>query len=427
MQSITIPPISYLKGKIRVPGSKSISNRVILLSSLARGTTKLINIPQNKDIQHMFNFIKKIGIRYWWSKKYKICKIEGCIKKFNNNKKITIFCGNSGTVIRSLTAILSFKKNNIILTGENRIKKRPIKHLVNALKIGGGKIIYLEKQGYPPLMIKGGFMGGKIKINCSLSSQFLTALLIMSPLAPKDTFIKIIGKLTSKTYINITLILIKNFGVKIKNYNFRYFYIKGRQKYISPIKYYIEGDASSASYFLAGSLIKGKKIKITGIGRNSIQGDLKFCKIVKKMGGKIYLHKKFIKSKKSKLKGIKIDMNSTPDIVMTIAILALFAKGKTIIQNIFNLRIKECDRLKAMSNELKKIGANIKEGYDYIEIFPIKKIKNEKINTYNDHRIAMCFSLIALSNSPVTILNPKCVTKSFPQYFEILKKISYRK
>lgn len=426
MKKITIPPISYLKGKIKIPGSKSIANRAILMSSLSNGTTKLINIPNNQDVYYMLNFLKRIGIKYYLSKNKQNCIIIGSEKKFSIKKKINIFTGNAGTVIRPLTSILSLYNNNLILNGEKRMKNRPIQDLVEAIKQGGGKIKYIEKKGYPPLNIRGGFKGGTIKIKSDLSSQFLTAILIAGPLSIKGIKIKVIGKITSQPYINITLKLMKKFGIKVKNKNFRYFYIKKGQKYISPKKYYIESDLSSASYFLAGGLIKGKSVTITGVGKNSIQGDIKFCEIIKKMGGKIYIGKNFIKSKKSQLHGIKINMNSTPDIAMTIAILGLFAKNKTIIYDIFNWRIKESNRLETMKKEMKKIGAKIKTGKDYIEISQLKKIKKTIIKTHNDHRLAMCFSLISLFNSPVTILKPECVSKSFPNYFKEFKKISYR-
>lgn len=426
MKNITILPISYLKGKIKIPGSKSIANRAILMSSLAKGKTKLINIPNNKDIYYMLKFLKKIGIKYFLSKNKKNCIILGSEKNFSIKKKINIFTGNAGTVIRPLTSILSLYKNNLILNGEKRMRNRPIKNLVEAIRQGGGKIRYIEKKGYPPIKIQGGFNGGKIKIKSHLSSQFLTAILIAGPLCIKGIEIKVIGKITSKSYINITLKLMKKFGIKVKNKNFRYFYIKKGQKYISPKKYYIESDISSASYFLAAGLIKGKKVTITGVGKNSIQGDIRFYKIIKKMGGKIYIGNNFIQSKKSQLKGIKINMNSNPDIAMTIAILGLFAKDKTIIYDIFNWRIKESNRLETMKKEMKKIGAIIKTGKDYIEVSQLKKAKKANIKTYNDHRIAMCFSLISLFDLPITILNPECVSKSFPNYFEELKKISYK-
>lgn len=428
MKNIIIPPVSYLKGKIKIPGSKSIANRVILMSSLSNKKTKLINIPNNQDVHHMLNFIKKIGIKHHFSNNKKNCIIFGSKKNFSINKKIKIFTGNSGTVMRLLTSILSLYKNNIILNGDKRMENRPIKDLVDAIKQGGGKIKYIKKYGYPPLNIQGGFKGGKIKIKCHLSSQFLTSILIAGPLSNNDVEIQTIGKIASKSYIKLTLNLMEKFGIKINNQNFRNFYIKKGQKYISPKEYYIESDISSASYFLAGGLIKGKNVTITGVGNNSIQGDIKFYKIAKKMGGKIYIRKNSITSKKSKLNGIKIDMNSTPDIAMTIAILGLFAKGKTTIYNIFHWKIKESDRLKTMKKELKKIGAEVQTGKDYIKILPLKKIKETKIKTYKDHRIAMCFSLISLfKNTSITILDPQCVSKSFPNYFKELKKISYIK
>lgn len=424
MKSITIQSIPYIKGKIKIPGSKSISNRALLLSALSKGTTKLTNLLNSEDTNFMLKALKHIGIKYNLSKNKTTCIIQGNKKKFTNKKNKKIFTGNAGTVTRFLTAIFSIGKNDIKIFGNSRMNNRPIFHLIEALSKGGGKFKYLKKNGYTPIHIQGGFTGGNIKIKCNLSSQFLSAILMASPLLKTNTIIQIKGKIVSKSYICTTLKLMNIFGIYIKNYNFKYFYIKKKQKYISPKKISIEGDATSASYFIAASLINGQKIKILGLGKNSIQGEIKFCEIAKKMGGNINLFKNHIESKKSILNGININMNSIPDSAMTIAILALFAKGKTTIFNIAHWKIKESNRLISMTNEIKKTGAKIKYGHNFIKITPPKNIKHLTINTYNDHRIAMCFSLLALSKSPVTILNPKCVKKTYPNYFKDLNKLT---
>ena len=326
--------------------------------------------------------------------------------------------------MRPLTAALSLGNNNIVLTGEPRMKERPIGHLVDSLRQGGAKIDYLENEGYPPLHIHGGFIGGNIQVNGSVSSQFLTALLMASPLAPNDTEITIIGDLVSKPYIDITIKMMAIFGVTVTNHHYQKFTIRGNQSYQSPGSYLVEGDASSASYFLAAAAIKGGTVRVTGIGKKSLQGDTQFAHVLEKMGAKITWADDYIECTRCELNGIDMDMNHIPDAAMTIATTALFAKGPTTIRNIYNWRVKETDRLYAMATELRKVGATVDEGEDYITIVPPAKLTHAEIKTYNDHRIAMCFSLVALSDTPVTILDPKCTMKTFPDYFEQFKRLS---
>ncbi|QCI23313.1 3-phosphoshikimate 1-carboxyvinyltransferase [Buchnera aphidicola] len=423
--SLTLNPISFINGTVHLPGSKSISNRVLLLSAISKGTTYLHNLLFSDDTKYMLNTLRIFGINIVLSNNNTVCRIKGQAKPLYIEKKTSLFLGNAGTAMRPLSAILSLSNNDILLTGDDRMKERPIKHLVNALRQGGANIKYSETNNYPPIHIQGGFSGGNITINGSISSQFLTALLIASPLAIIDSKITIKGNLVSKPYIDMTLKLISQFGINIINDSYNCFYIKGRQQYQSPGDYFIEGDASSASYFLAAAAIKGGSVCVTGIGENSIQGDVKFSSILKKMGAFITVGNNFICCKKGTLYGIDLDMNDIPDAAMTVAMVALFSIGETIIRNIYNWRVKETDRLSAMSAELRKIGAIVNEGNDFIHIIPPKKFFYANINTYNDHRIAMCFSLIALSNVKVTLLNPNCVNKTFPHYFKELHCISF--
>ncbi|BAP58506.1 3-phosphoshikimate 1-carboxyvinyltransferase [Candidatus Tachikawaea gelatinosa] len=427
-ESLTLKPIDYVNGNINLPGSKSISNRVLLLSSIANGKTNIENLLKSDDVEHMLNALKILDVKYEFSENLNICKMFGQGKKINpkSNNLITLFLGNAGTAMRSLTAMLSLANKNILLTCEQRMTERPIFHLVDALTQGGAKIDYVGKKNYPPLLIKGGFTGGDIQLNGNLSSQFLSALLMMAPLAKKNTTIYIKNELVSKPYIDITLNLIKYFGITIQHDSYKKFIILGNQQYISPKNYLIEGDATSASYFLAAGAIKGGIVKVSGINKNSLQGDIFFADVLAKMGANIYWGKNNITCKRNgQLRAINMDVNHIPDAAMTLAIVAVFAKGTTILKNIYNWRIKETDRLKAMTTELRKIGACIEEGQNYLIITPPKKFHHAKINTYNDHRMAMCFSLIALSNKSVTIVNPKCVSKTFPNFFRVFKEISY--
>lgn len=431
MEKITLAPISAVEGTINLPGSKSLSNRALLLAALSKGTTKVTNLLDSDDIRYMLNALKALGVRYHLSDDKTICEIEGLGGAFNIQKNLSLFLGNAGTAMRPLTAALCLKGTSeveIILTGEPRMKERPILHLVDALRQAGAEIRYLENEGYPPLAIRNkGIKGGNVKIDGSISSQFLTALLMSAPLAENDTEIEIIGELVSKPYIDITLAMIRDFGVHVENHHYQKFQVKGNQSYISPGKYLVEGDASSASYFLAAGAIKGK-VKVTGIGKNSIQGDRLFADVLERMGAKITWGEDFIQAERDELHGIDMDMNHIPDAAMTIATTALFANGETVIRNIYNWRVKETDRLTAMATELRKVGAEVEEGEDFIRIQPLalNQFKHADIETYNDHRMAMCFSLIALSNTPVTILDPKCTAKTFPIFFSEFEKICLR-
>lgn len=422
--SMTLEPVKLFTGLINLPGSKSVSNRALLLSALSKGTTRLTNLLDSDDVRYMLDAMSALGVRYQLSDDRTICDIEGIGGPLEAKVPLELYLGNAGTAMRPLAAALCIGINNIILTGEPRMKERPIKHLVDALRQGGAKIDYIENEGYPPLHLHGGFVGGKIEVDGSVSSQFLTALLMASPLASQDTEIAIIGDLVSKPYIDITIKMMATFGVQVNNNNYQTFTIKSNQSYTSPLQYLVEGDASSASYFLAAAAIKGGTVRVTGIGKNSLQGDTQFAKVLESMGATITMAEDYIECTRNELYGIDMDMNHIPDAAMTIATTALFAKGPTTIRNIYNWRVKETDRLAAMATELRKVGAEVEEGYDYITIMPPKQLLHAEIETYNDHRIAMCFSLVALSDTPVTILDPKCTAKTFPTYFDQFLRMS---
>ena len=428
MEKLTLNPIASVEGEINLPGSKSLSNRALLLAALAEGKTKVTNLLDSDDIRHMLNALKQLGVKYQLSEDKTVCDIEGVGGALQWQNGLALFLGNAGTAMRPLTAALCLKgekEAEVILTGEPRMKERPILHLVDALRQLGADIRYLENEGYPPIAIRNtGLHGDKVKIDGSISSQFLTALLMTAPLAESDMQIEIIGELVSKPYIDITLAMMKDFGVEVSHQNYQTFFVRGQQTYRSPMTYLVEGDASSASYFLSAGAIKGK-VKVTGIGKKSIQGDRLFADVLEKMGAKITWGDDFIQAERGDLKGIDMDMNHIPDAAMTIATTALFAEGETIIRNIYNWRVKETDRLSAMATELRKVGAEVEEGEDFIRIQPLAStdFKPAEIETYNDHRMAMCFALIALSDTPVTILDPKCTAKTFPTFFDEFAKI----
>ncbi|MBL4910401.1 MAG: 3-phosphoshikimate 1-carboxyvinyltransferase [Alteromonadaceae bacterium] len=425
MEQLTLNPISKINGEVFLPGSKSLSNRALLLAALAKGTTKITNLLVSDDIKHMLNALTTLGVEYTLSDCGTECSVIGNDGFFKSNQPLNIYLGNAGTAMRPLCAALAASDGEFTLTGEPRMKERPIGHLVDALMQIGADIGYLESQNYPPVKIKGKtLMGSSVSIDGSISSQFLTAILMIAPLLKTDTNINIEGELVSKPYIDITLNIMNRFGVTVQNNNYQSFTVKGNQSYQSVEKYMVEGDASSASYFLAAGAIKGGEVTVHGVGRLSVQGDKHFADVLEKMGAKITWHDESITVSGKPLTGVDLDMNHIPDAAMTIATTALFAKGTTTIRNIYNWRVKETDRLTAMATELRKLGAEVIEGEDYISITPPKLLKYAEIDTYNDHRVAMCFSLVALSETPVTINDPKCTAKTFPDYFDKLAAIS---
>ncbi|UKY35291.1 3-phosphoshikimate 1-carboxyvinyltransferase [Pantoea dispersa] len=423
--SLTLQPIARVDGTVNLPGSKSVSNRALLLAALANGTTRLINLLDSDDVKHMLNALQALGVSYTLSADRTVCEVVGNGGPLRAEQPLELFLGNAGTAMRPLAAALCLGEQSVVLTGEPRMKERPIGHLVDALRQGGARIDYLEQTDYPPLRLNGGFTGGEVSVDGSVSSQFLTALLMTAPLAQNDTTITIKGELVSKPYIDITLHLMRCFGVDVDNQHYQRFVVKGQQQYQSPGDYLVEGDASSASYFLAAAAIRGGTVRVTGIGRNSVQGDIRFADVLEKMGAVIEWGDDYIACTRGALNAIDMDMNHIPDAAMTIATTALFAEGTTLMRNIYNWRVKETDRLAAMATELRKVGAEVEEGHDFIRVTPPAQLQHADIGTYNDHRMAMCFSLVALSDTPVTILDPGCTAKTFPDYFQQLAKISH--
>ncbi|MCG7495942.1 3-phosphoshikimate 1-carboxyvinyltransferase [Vibrio sp. Of7-15] len=425
MDSLTLQPISKVQGVVNLPGSKSVSNRALLLAALAQGTTRLTNLLDSDDIRHMLTALEQLGVRYTLSEDKTVCEVEGLGQAFQAEEALELYLGNAGTAMRPLAAALCLGSGEYVLTGEPRMKERPIGHLVDALRTAGAQVEYLENESYPPLKITGsGLQGGDVEIDGSISSQFLTAFLMSAPLANQETRICIKGELVSKPYIDITLHIMAQFGVKVINNDYQEFVVPSGQQYTAPGDFLVEGDASSASYFLAAAAIKGGEIKVTGIGKKSIQGDIQFADALEKMGAEIEWGDDYVISRVGKLTAVDMDFNHIPDAAMTIATAALFAKGTTSIRNVYNWRVKETDRLAAMATELRKVGAEVDEGNDYITITPPASLTHAAIDTYDDHRMAMCFSLVALSDTPVTINDPGCTSKTFPDYFDKLASLS---
>jgi len=424
MDSLTLHPIKSVNGTVNLPGSKSLSNRALLLAALAKGTTRIKNLLDSDDIRHMLDALATLNVSYQLSEDRSECVVEGKGGPLDFDGECKMYLGNAGTAMRPLCAALCLGQGTFTLTGEPRMSERPIDSLVEALTAMGADISYHDFDGFPPLTINGtGLNGGKVAIDGTVSSQFLTAFLMAAPLAKADIEIEIIGELVSKPYIEITLDLMKKFGVEVSHNNLQSFTIKGGQTYTAPGELHVEGDASSASYFLAAAAIKGGSVTVTGIGSDSVQGDIKFADVLEEMGASVVWQPNSITVTAGELKAISMDMNHIPDAAMTIATAALFATGTTTISNIYNWRVKETDRLAAMATELRKVGAIVDEGHDYITITPPAQLTEAAIDTYNDHRIAMCFSLVALSDTAVIINDPGCTSKTFPTYFQSFSAI----
>lgn len=425
MEHLNLNPASHADGRITLPGSKSISNRTLLLAALASGNTEIRDVLASDDTARMLESLTKLGVKldqigeHDW-------RVHGCAGNFHN-KQADLFLGNAGTAFRPLTAALAFSNGDYQLSGVARMHERPIGDLVDALQQAGANISYLGQPGFPPLKIAPAQadLSLPIKIRGDVSSQFLTALLMALPLSKQQASIDVVGELISKPYIEITLNLMAKFGVQVQREGWQRFTIAANSVYTSPGQLCVEGDASSASYFLAAGIIAGS-VTVDGIGQHSIQGDVRFAEALSLMGGEISYGENHITAKKAnKIKAIDLDCNHIPDAAMTLAILALFADGTSTLRNIASWRVKETDRLTAMATELRKVGASVVEGSDYLQITPPTAIKpNAVIDTYDDHRMAMCFSLVSLAGVPITINDPACVNKTFPDYFACFAKIA---
>ena len=423
MNKKTLKKSNFVGGSISLPGSKSITNRLLIMAALSKGTTLIRDCLDSDDTQQMLNALKLLGVSY--QKLNKDIKVIGGFHKFPI-KKTSLFLGNAGTAFRPLVAILSILGGSYDLKGVARMHERPIKDLVDALLSIGADIKYLGQSGYPPLKISKSniLINGPIYINGNVSSQYLTALLIAAPLANQNLSIQIDGDLISKPYIDITLKLLEKFDIFYINKDWQSFKLKTPASFKSPKEVFVEGDASSASYFFAAGAISGS-IEVKGINKSSIQGDLKFLDVLSAMGANIdYLENSIKVSSNQPLRGMTINCKEIPDAAMTLAVLAMFANGITKLTNIKSWRVKETDRIQAMENELRKLGAKVSTTESSITIEPPKEIIDEvKINTYDDHRIAMCFSLISLAHKEITILDPKCVNKTYPSFFKDFESV----
>jgi 3-phosphoshikimate 1-carboxyvinyltransferase len=427
IESLDIPHLTGAHGTVHLPGSKSISNRVLLLAALSRGKTVVHDLLASDDTAVMLAALKQMGCSVEQAGQTAV--IGGLGGKLVNAQG-KLFMGNAGTAMRPLTAALALMGGDYELSGVPRMHERPIGDLVDALRQLGCSIDYLGTDGFPPLHLKPGklALNKPIAVRGDVSSQFLTALLMALPLvAEQDIRLEVTGELISKPYIEITLNLLARFGIRVRRKGWQSFTIPAGSRYQSPGEIHVEGDASSASYFVALGAIAtgaGHSIDIRGIGSASIQGDIRFVEAAQLMGAKVESSPNSLKVSRGTwpLKAIDLDCNHIPDAAMTLAVMALYADGTTTLRNIASWRVKETDRIAAMACELRKLGAFVEEGADFIRVTPPVQWRSAAIHTYDDHRVAMCFSLAAFNPAglPVRILDPKCVAKTFPDYFEAL-------
>ncbi len=418
MDALILPPRGAARGSVRPPGSKSIANRALPLAALAAGNTRLLNLPDGEDVRLMREALAQLGIPMKAGPEG--LDISGRGGPFTAPKPLSLFLGNSGTCIRILAALAAAGEGDFFLDGVPRMRERPIADLVAALSplAGSTQVTYAGRTGFPPLHILAkGLQGGATVIQGGISSQFLTGLLLALPLCREETRIEVEGRLVSAPYVELTLRVMEAFGVSVQNDAFRRFRLEKPSGYASPGEYRVEPDASSASYFLAAGAIAGE-VEVRGIGRDSQQGEARFAEVLARMGARVEYGKDYIRIAKGELRGIDADMDKLSDTGMTLAVAALFATGPTVIRNIGNWRVKETDRIAAMAAELRKVGARAEEGGDWLAIHPPDALQSAEIDTYGDHRMAMCFSLACLGNIPVTIRDPGCVAKTYPGYFE---------
>ena len=430
---LDLAPLAGAGGRVRLPGSKSISNRTLLLAALARGRTRLLDLLQSDDTERMREALAALGVALHCEEDGAgglVAEVEGC-DGAPPVKEADLFLGNAGTAFRPLTAVLAAAGGHYRLSGVPRMHERPNGDLVDSLRAMGARIDYLGQPGYPPLEIHPARLGSRapVRVRGNVSSQFLTALLMAAPLVEGGAVIEVDGELISRPYIALTLALMRRFGVDVEQEGWARFRPVPGARYRSPGRLHVEGDASAASYFLAAGAIGGGPVRVEGVGRDSIQGDVAFAAQLERMGARIEQGENWISAvaPADGLRGIEADCLEIPDAAMTLAVLGLFARGATVLRNIGSWRVKETDRIHAMATELQRLGAQVESGPDWLRVDgPVRPRPDVAIDTYDDHRMAMCFSLVALAGVPVRINDPMCVAKTFPGYFDAYASVTRR-
>ncbi|HMZ75505.1 MAG TPA: bifunctional 3-phosphoshikimate 1-carboxyvinyltransferase/cytidylate kinase [Rhodocyclaceae bacterium] len=434
MEFIDLPPMLRAVGEVRLPGSKSISNRVLLLAALAEGTTRVEALLDSDDTRVMRDALVALGVGL--QQEGDTLVVTGCGGRFPN-ARADLFVGNSGLSIRTLVPAVVASLAGcgdadaaVRLSGVPRMHERPIGDLVDGLAQLGARVDWLGQPGFPPLALRPAPLAAEtVSVRGNVSSQFLTGLLQAAPLVARDTPLVIVveGELISRPYVEITLNLMARFGVQVERDGWNRFVVLAGQRYVSPGRIAVEGDASTASYFLAAGALGGGPLRVKGAGRGSIQGDVRFADALAEMGAQITWGEDWIEARapeSGRLKGIDLDLNHIPDAAMTLAVAALVADGPSHLRNIGSWRVKETDRIAAMATELRKLGATVEEFPESLRITPPARLQPAVIDTYEDHRVAMCFSLATLCGTSLRINDPKCVNKTFPGYFETFAGIT---
>jgi len=432
LTELRLQPVAHAQGVVALPGSKSVSNRTLLLAALAHGTTTLTNVLAADDTERMLDALRALGVAVHSDTGARTCVVSGVGGRFPV-RAAKLFLGNAGTAFRPLTAVLATLGGDYELSGVARMHERPVGHLVDALRSLGCDVRYLASDGFPPLKIgnAGAVAGGTVNVRGDVSSQFLSALLMALPLARGSataaTTVHVTGPLISRPYVDITTNLMRRFGVAVDTPDGDTFIVPAGARYSSPETLAVEGDASSASYFLAAGAVGGGPVRVTGVGRDSIQGDIAFADVLAALGASIRFGADWIEaSSGERMQGGTLDCVAIPDAAMTLAMTALFADAPTTLTHIGSWRVKETDRIAAMAIELAKLGVEVTSGEDWLRVTPptpSKPLRSAAIDTYDDHRMAMCFSLAALAGVPVTINDPDCVRKTFPGYFDAFASI----
>jgi 3-phosphoshikimate 1-carboxyvinyltransferase len=416
---IEVRPLRHCDGAVSVPGSKSYTHRALIVSSLADGESVLFNALLCEDTGRTVEALAKFGVEVSWESDHVRVLGKGGMFKATDEK---IDVGNSGTSMRFLTALAALRTGITLLDGSERMRKRPIGELLNGLGELGVRAYSQEGDDCPPVIVQSrGLQGGTAKVKGEESSQFLSGLLIVAPYAQKDVNIEVAGSLASKPYVDITREVMSSFGVEIRSQGYHSFFIKAGRQYL-PQKYRIEGDASNASYFFSAAAVCRGRVRVRNLNPATIQGDIGFLEILERMGCRVTRGSDWIEVLGGGLDSVEIDMNEMPDLVPTLAVTAAFARGKTVIQNIGHLRLKESDRIHAVAAELSKMGIQVREGEDGLEILGGKP-RGAEIETYNDHRMAMSFAIAGLAVPGVKIKEERCVDKSFPGFWDELQRL----
>jgi 3-phosphoshikimate 1-carboxyvinyltransferase len=424
-ETLTIEPFrNPVTGVVRVPGSKSITNRALILAALSDPSACCIlrGALRSEDTEVMIQALRALGFQVDsdWSQN-SIQVQRNARANVIPAERADIFVGNSGTSMRFLTALVSLGHGRYRLDGISRMRERPIEDLLGALRQLGVKVSSEDRPGFPPIVVEAdGLAGGQVRMRGDVSSQFLSALLMAAPMARAEITIHLDGGLVSRPYVEMTRRMMSRAGVNVETDLCRFRvpnvpHYRARQIDIEP-------DASAASYFLAAAAITGGTIRIPGLGDQSLQGDVRFAHLLTEMGCRVHVGQDCIELEGGSLHGIEADMVDVSDCVMTLAVVALFAEGPTTIRNVSHIRHKETDRLVALANELRRVGAGVKELADGLEILP-QTPHGAVVETYNDHRMAMSFSLIGLRVPGVVVRNPGCVAKTYPRFFDDLEKL----